>query len=155
MEPPPLPYFEDLCQKEDEYLKLLAIFHFILGGLSVIFIGFLVVHFLVMKEVFMSPDIWKGGGGSVHAPPVRFFQIFEWFYVAMGMICILSGIANVLSGLFLQRKKYRTFSIIVGGVNCLHVPFGTVLGIFTLLVLMRESVRQSYENEMVSPAGAR
>jgi hypothetical protein len=147
MEPPPLPYFENLRQKDDEHLSLLAVFHFIVGGLSLLFIGFGVMHFFVMEQIFSSPDIWRGRGGVVHAPPVQIIHMFAWFYVAMGMICLLTGIANVLSGLFLRRKKNRTFSIVVGGINCLQVPFGTVLGIFTLLVLLRESVRQSYENE--------
>lgn len=146
MEPPPLPYFENLRHKDDEHLKLLAVFHFILGGFSLLMIGFVVLHFLLMKQIFMSPDIWKGKGGVPHMPPTEFFQIFKWFYLALGMIGFLSGVANAVSGFFLLRKKYRTFSLIVGGVNCLHFPFGTVLGIFTLLVLLRESVRQSYEN---------
>lgn len=153
MEPPPLPYFENLRQKDDEHLNLLAVFHFVVGGLCVLFIGFVVMHYLVMKQVFLSPEIWKGTGGAFHAPPAGVFQVFAWFYVAMGMVCLVSGIANVLSGLFLQRKKHRTFSLIVGAVNCLQMPFGTVLGVFTLLVLLRESVRQSYENEITARGG--
>ncbi|GAA5122052.1 hypothetical protein JIN84_01525 [Luteolibacter yonseiensis] len=151
MEPPPLPHFAYLPQKDDEHLKLLAVFHFIVGGFSLVIIGFLVMHFMIMKQVFMNPSMWKGSGGPAHAPPAEVFQIFIWFYVVAGVLVVLSGVANVLSGLFLQRKKYRTFSLVVAGTNCLHFPFGTVLGIFTLLVLLRESVRQSYERENAVP----
>jgi hypothetical protein len=36
---------------------------------------------------------------------------------------------------------------VVAGINCLHIPLGTVLGIFTIVVLCRESVRELYEAE--------
>jgi hypothetical protein len=36
------------------------------------------------------------------------------------------------------------FSIVVAGVNCLQIPFGTALGVFTMMVLLRDTVRQSY-----------
>ena len=51
---------------------------------------------------------------------------------------------NVLSGLFLLKKRNRLFSLIIGGLNCLQIPFGTALGVFTLLVLSRDSVRHLY-----------
>jgi hypothetical protein len=52
---------------------------------------------------------------------------------------------NLVSGLFIMRRKCRTFSMIVAGANCIQIPFGTVLGVFTLLVLLRDSVREAYE----------
>jgi hypothetical protein len=153
MEPPPLPYFENQRQKDDEHLKLLAVFHFIIGGLSILMIGFLVLHFLVMKQMFTNPAMWKGKGGAFHGPPPEVFQVFIWFYIVGGVILLLAGVGNVLSGIFLQRKLHRTFSLIVAGINCLQIPFGTVLGVFTLLVLLRESVRQSYENAVTARGG--
>ena len=41
--------------------------------------------------------------------------------------------------------RHRTFSRVVAGLNCLHIPLGTVLGIFTSIVLGRESVGQLVE----------
>jgi len=34
--------------------------------------------------------------------------------------------------------------MIVAGITCLSVPIGTVLGVFTLLVLSRPSVKQMF-----------
>ena len=33
------------------------------------------------------------------------------------------------------------FCLVMGAVECVFMPFGTVLGIFTIIVLMRESVK--------------
>ena len=57
----------------------------------------------------------------------------------------MAAIGNLLSGLYLRARKYRMFSIIVAALNCLQIPFGTVLGVFTIVVLVRESVRELYE----------
>jgi hypothetical protein len=37
------------------------------------------------------------------------------------------------------------------GFLCLQIPFGTALGVFTLMVLMRDSVRESYETPRAFP----
>jgi len=37
------------------------------------------------------------------------------------------------------------FSLIIAGINCVQFPFGTVLGVFTFVVLLRDSVRELYE----------
>jgi hypothetical protein len=48
-----------------------------------------------------------------------------------------------------DRRKHFTFCLIMAAVECIFMPFGTVLGTFTILVINRPSVR-----ELFSPAGA-
>jgi hypothetical protein len=33
----------------------------------------------------------------------------------------------------------------VGAVQCLFMPFGTILGVFTIIILSRESVQRLYD----------
>jgi hypothetical protein len=49
------------------------------------------------------------------------------------------------AGRFLARRKHHLFCLVVAGVECLFFPFGTVLGVFTIIVLMRPSVQQAFE----------
>lgn len=44
-----------------------------------------------------------------------------------------------------EEAKRKRATLIVSGLNCLQIPFGTVLGVFTLVVLLRDSVREAYE----------
>lgn len=71
--------------------------------------------------------------------------MFKWFYIVFGAWLASSGILNLLSGVFIGRKRYREFSLVVAFINCVHIPFGTVLGVFTIIVLLRPSVREVYE----------
>jgi hypothetical protein len=71
--------------------------------------------------------------------------VFKWFYVLMGVWFVMSAVLNLISGAALLKRKWRMFSIVVAALNCLHMPMGTVLGAFTIIVLLRDSVREVYE----------
>jgi hypothetical protein len=139
------PLLRDQRKTDAGHLQLLSIFHFILAGMAVAGIGFLALHYVLLNSIFSNPEIWKspkGGGG----PPAEFFAIFRWVYVVIGVALVAGSLANLLSGLFLRKRKYRTFSLVVAGIDCIQIPFGTVLGIFTIIVLLRDSVRELYES---------
>jgi hypothetical protein len=129
-----------------DHLNLLSIFYFIAGGLSFLGIPFLMAHYAVMHAVFSNPSFWQNQKGP--PPPPELFQIFHyliWAYVAIGLLLVAFGLMNILSGIFLRTRKYRTFSFVVAAINCFQIPFGTILGVFTIVVLIRDSVRELYE----------
>jgi hypothetical protein len=129
-------------RKDQEHLKLSAIFHFVFAGLAFVGIGFLCVHWAMMHTIFSNPEMWKSQPQSM--PPKAFLDAFVWFYLFAGAVLLVALVLNMLSGFFLLQKRNRVFSLIIGGLNCLQIPFGTALGIFTILVLSRDSVRQLY-----------
>lgn len=151
--PPPAPspitpevLIQNQQKRDREHLKLLSIFHFVFAGLALAGIGFLCVHYFIMHAVFSNPELWKTQKDSM-PPPKAFLDAFVWFYVFMGGILLTGLVLNVLSGLFLRQKRHRVFSLVIGGLNCLQIPFGTALGVFTIIVLGRESVRGMYSDE--------
>jgi hypothetical protein len=132
-------------QKIDvDHLRLLAVFHFVGAGLALLGLAFLALHYVLFTTIFMDP---KFMGEQWHGPsPKEFFAILRWFYLIGAIWFVASGVFNLLSGFCLRTRKLRTFSLIVAGVNCLHMPLGTILGAFTFVVLMRDSVRELYES---------
>lgn len=133
-----------------DHLNLLSIFHFVSAGLGFLGMIFLTAYFAVFHFVLSNPAIWQNSRQS--APPPQFFQMFSviiWFYLVMGLFCLALAVLNILSGLFLRARKNRTFSFVVAAIDCLQIPLGTVLGIFTIVVLMRDSVRELYEAKRV------
>jgi len=67
-----------------------------------------------------------------------------WFYVFMGVIILIGFAVNLMSGLFIRQRRHRIFSLVIAALDCLQIPFGTALGVFTIIVLSRESVRGLY-----------
>ncbi len=138
------PLMRDQRKIDADHLKLLAIFHFVVAGLAVAGLGFLFLHWFIIHSMMDNPEMWKDQKGG--PPPQEVFAIFRIFYSVFGAAILLNGIANVISGLCIRRRIYRTFSIVVGGFNCLAFPFGTILGVFTIIVLVRDSVIESYHS---------
>jgi hypothetical protein len=125
-----------------DHVRLLAIFHFIGAGLALVGNLFLFFDFMIIQGVFSNPQMWQNQ--KMGPPPAQFLAMFKWFYVVFGVWLLVSGILNLISGFFLLGRKHRTFSLVVGGINCVHVPLGTTLGVFTIIVLTRNSVRELY-----------
>jgi hypothetical protein len=76
--------------------------------------------------------------------PAEFFRVFRWIYLLIGLWGLASLAANLVSGLCIRARKYRFFSMLVSGFNCINMPLGTVLGVFTLIVLLRPTIPAVY-----------
>jgi hypothetical protein len=131
-----------------DHLRLLAVFHFVGAGFSLLGLAFLAAHYALFRTVFMNPKFF---GEQGHEPfPKEFFEVLKWFYLIGAVFMVTSGVLNLLSGIWLRARKFRTFSLIVAGLNCLHVPLGTILGAFTFVVLLRDSVKRLYDESQTS-----
>lgn len=132
---------DSLTVQDRDHLRLLTIFHYVFAGLGVCGLSFVALHYTFLNTM-MSMERAKGGHD---APPEAFMDIFVWIYVVMAAVCLIGMILNVMSARFLKARRHRTFCMVVAGLNVLQVPFGTLLGVFTLLVLARDSVRKAFE----------
>lgn len=129
-----------------EHLRLLSIFHYVVGGFAALFSLFPVVH------LFFGIALIRGGFDG-DEPGGR---AMGWFFVTMALLIILTGLAFagliVAAGRFLSRHINYTFCLVIAAVECAFAPFGTVLGVFTIIVLQRPSVKQLFGRAPASPA---
>ena len=116
-----------------EHLKLLSIFHYVVAGATALFALFPLLHVafgVAMVSGRMDADLDA--------------QLVGWFFIAFASVAIAVGltlaVCILLAGRSLAQRKKRTFCMVVGGLECLLMPYGTVLGVFTLIVLMRPSM---------------
>lgn len=59
-----------------------------------------------------------------------------------------------MSGWLIRERRGRVFSLIVAGLDCMCLPFGAILGVFTFMVLLRASVAELYDAMARPHAGA-
>jgi len=135
---PDPPHF--VSSRDREQLKLLEIFHYVMGGLALGGLAFLFVHFTIMSAVFSDP--WPRQAQQPPFEPAAFFRAFRWFYLFMGAWGLVSLVMNLISGLCIRARRHRFFSMVVAGFNCINLPFGTGLGVCTLMVLTRTPSRR-------------
>ena len=122
-------------------LRLLSIFHYVVGGLSGLFACFPIMH-LIIGIVMLAGGFQDASGDG---PPRAVGMIF----VMMALLIICSGwalaICLIISGRQLAKRKLYKFCFVIACISCIFMPFGTILGVFTIIVLMRPSVRELFE----------
>lgn len=171
---------QQINAQDESHLNLISVLHFVMGGLYLLGIGFVILHFMIMSMVFSMVDAEShktpgppstlitespssaAPGEELILPeippapmapappksppfPKEIIPIMIGFYVVIGLFLVTLCVCNVLSGLFIRKRRNRMFSFVIAGVNCIQFPLGTALGVFTFIVLSRESVKMHYD----------
>jgi len=126
--------------QDKEHLRLLAIFHYIVAGLAALF-SFFPLLYTTIGAIFIFVARHGTPKPSEELPP----EFLGWIFVGLGSFLFLLGIAMaiciLIAGRCLSHCKCYTFTLVMACVECLFIPFGTILGVFTIITLSRESVK--------------
>lgn len=131
------------------HLRLLATFHYVLAAVAA-FASLLPALYIGMGVAVLSGALPVPRGGTPPPPGLA------WFFVGLGAALMLLGLAYVVllvvAGRSLARTRRWTFCLVVAALSCAFFPFGTVLGVFTIVVLVKPEVKAAFE---VGPPAAR
>ncbi len=133
---------EMMTEEDQSHLNILGICYYVAGGLGLA--GGAV--FILMFGAFMLPALSSassGNGGS--GPPASAFGFMIVFFGGFLIIALISGIAMIYAGHCLRNHQHRIFCFVVACIACLNAPLGTVLGVFTIIVLSRPQVKAAFE----------
>ena len=126
-----------------EHLRLLSIFHYVVAGLSALFSCMFLFHVGIGLAMLLAPEKFADKQ-NFHGPPL----FLGWLFIILGSLAILFGWTFAgciaVAGRFLAKRKHYLFCLVMGGIACLFMPFGTVLGVFTIFVLIRPSVKAMF-----------
>jgi hypothetical protein len=126
--------------QDKEHLRLLAIFHYIVAGLAALF-SFFPLLYTTIGAIFIFVARHGTSKPGEELPP----EFLGWIFVGLGSFLFLLGIAMaiciLIAGRCLSRRRRYSFALVMACIECLFLPFGTILGVFTIIVLSRESVR--------------
>ena len=90
--------------------------------------------------MLLHPHVFDSQNNQPH--PEKFIGLI---FVVMGGIFILLGwtfaACVAYAGRCLSQRKNYTYCMVMAGIACLFVPFGTILGIFSIMVLIRPPVK--------------
>lgn len=149
-QPPPMPV-RQMTLEDESHLHLLSVFHFVMGGLYTLGIGFVAMHFLMMRMIMAMPQTvptpTTPGLPATAPPPVmptEFMTIMIVFYVVAAVVIATLATGNILAGVWIRKRIQHSLTFVVAAINCAFFPFGTVLGVFTIIVLSRATVKMTY-----------
>jgi hypothetical protein len=128
--------------QDEEHLRLLSIFHYVVGGLAGLFACIPIFH-LIGGLVVLAIGLTEAPGDE--RIPVL---IFGLMFTLIALILITAGwtfaICLIVSGRRLGRRTNYKFCFVIACISCAFSPFGTVLGVFTIIVLMRPAVKELF-----------
>lgn len=157
MTPPPLP--PDVVQAVTrERLRLLSIGYYISGAIGAAMVSVLLIHFTVFLVIsFLPESTWNqpehskavqsqpasSSDPSPHQPhskhpdktPVIIFRVVAG---VIGMVILTGwtlGGLTIYAGRCIAKRQKRTLVMVMAAWNCLWIPYGTLLGISTFIVL--------------------
>ena len=126
--------------EDREHLRLLAIFHYVGAGLAALF-SFFPLLYTTVGAIFIFAARHGTAKPGEDLPP----EFLGWIFAVLGALLFLIGIAMaiciLIAGRSLALRKRYSFAFVMACIECLFIPFGTILGVFTIVVLSRESVR--------------
>jgi hypothetical protein len=126
--------------QDTEHLRLLSIFHYIVAGLAALF-SFFPLLYTTVGAIFIFAARHGTPKPGEELPP----EFLSWIFVGVGSFLFLLGVAMaiwfLIAGRCLSRHRFYSFALVMACVECLFIPFGTILGVFTIIALSRESVK--------------
>jgi hypothetical protein len=138
---------EQSMTQDEQNLNLLSVFHYVVGGLTALLACVPFIHLAI--GIAMLSGAFDSAKGE---PPPHFIGII---LVVFAAAFILAGwtlaTVMIIAGRKLRARKSRTFCIVVAGIECAMMPFGTVLGVFTIVLLMKDSVKPLFEPAATTP----
>lgn len=160
LEPEALAALQSQERIDAENLNALTLCHYILGGVTALFsclfimhiiTGTMMIHNLEMFNPRPMPQAYPATqsvpGQLSPMQPYPFFPPFMgYMFVIMGTLAVLGGWTlgglTAYAGRCMKARRSYLYILIIAGCNCAFVmPLGTILGVFTFIVMMRPTVK--------------
>ena len=144
---------EDIRQSiiDEEHLKLLSLGYMVSAGITAFFslFGLMYVFMGIMMSSFFS-HMSETAASAGEQPPVFIGLVFACVGLAIFLCMIAMAVAKFLVARYIKRRRSRIFCMVVAGISCLEIPYGTFLGVLTFVVLERASVARLFGSKAAS-----
>jgi len=132
----------ELVDRDQEHLSLLKLSYYIMAGTTGFFSLFALLYIGLGAMIASGamPSMPQSSGEP------RFVGLM---LLCIGLVVLFIGLSitclTYWAGRCIRDRRHRTFCVIIACLSCLHVPFGTAIGVCTLIVLGRPSVQALFE----------
>lgn len=164
--PPPLPE-NAAAIIAHERLRLLSWGYYASAGFGAFFCLFFLMYTVMFGALSLIPEsAWASStdktSQETHAspapsrearpakksetPPVIIFRIFAGVMAVVTFFAWALCFLTFYAGWCIHKRKHFLFINIMAGYNCLWVPYGTLLGVLSFIVLHSEAARVQFES---------
>ncbi len=150
-QPDYMPYRSaDVSAPDLSSLKVLSVLHYVWGGLTILLSCLAIIYIVLGVMMLSGTPVMRNafpttGPATYQGPPP---EMLGYLFAGMGSCGLLFGwtygILTIIAGRRIDQRRSRVFSLVMAGISCISFPFGTALGVFTIIVLSRDSVKALY-----------
>jgi hypothetical protein len=117
----------------NDHVKIIGILWIVFGAMSLLAAALL---FTLLMGVSFIPDIESPASGIL-----RFIGFF------LGSFLALLGLPKIIGGWGLLKGQEwgRILTLIVSFLSLLNIPFGTALGIYSIIILMNKETAAQFQ----------
>ena len=131
---------------DDEHLRLLSLGYMISAAMTAVGTLFALLYVFAGFVVAAVLSRHPGMAGDTGQPPPAFIG---WIISGIGfgifVFTLTLAAAKFRAGICIKRRKSRTFCMVMAGISCIGIPYGTILGVFTFIVFGRPSVMRQFQ----------
>ena len=131
---------------DDEHLKLLSIGYMISAATTALFSLFSGLYVIFGVGMVVALSRHSPIAENTAGPPTA---LVGWIIAAVGIAIFLFTLAMAALkfrvAVCIKQRKSRTFCMVMAGIGCVAVPYGTILGVFTFMVFSRPSVMRQFQ----------
>lgn len=137
---------------DGEQLRALAIAYLVLGGMAAF--TALISLFYIGMGIFMGVAASTAKGPGAEQSAAFIAALFGFIGLAMFLGFGVLSTLQIWTGASLLRGRRRTLALVTAGLTCVWIPFGTILGALSFVVLLRPSVSDRFREEESRPEAA-
>lgn len=145
-----------MVDRDLEHLKLLSIFWYVWAGLTALGGCISLIYVAMGAAMMAAPPGAMNATTQPSGQPAPSPAALGGMFMGLGgcILLFMLGLALLafMTARGLATHRRRTFCMVIAGLSCLSIPLGTVLGVFTLMVLSRPTVAAMFARNAATPS---
>ena len=128
-----------LTQQDVDQLRWIQIFYYVTTGLFALAGCFPLIHLTIGAFLVFAPS------ANAQGDPELVGWIFMAIAIAIMTFFWIFAALQFMTARNIERRRRHTLCVVVAAISAATCfPFGTALGIFTIIVLMRPQVKAAF-----------
>jgi hypothetical protein len=131
---------------DEDQLGLLPVFYWVSAGVTMLVSLYFLIYVALGFAFVYLPET-----STTAATPAP----VGWMFVGIGFVgfavLMAIGVLKLMCGFWVRKRTHRIAVMVVAAISCLEVPYGTLVGVFTFLVLARPSVAARFDAVAAAP----
>lgn len=137
---------ENQTNDSSQHLKVLSIVYYVFAGIMGLLSCIPFIHIFLGISALNNPEMFEG-----ESNPEEASKMFGYLFTGIGSLVVLIGwtvtILTFLTGRFIGKQQRWLYCMVMSGILCLSFPFGTVLGITSLILLSKPQYKSLFEEK--------